>query len=128
MGFRDEENNYKDSWGTGDYKIELRIKENCGITDAYRKAWKGDWKQRQSAQEDENIIHKSWKLISSQKWNEISKQWVITTLKAPADMMTSDLLDELDLSAPAATAKTGGTSGQAGGTSGGSSAGGGKPK
>jgi hypothetical protein len=121
MGFRDEENNYKDSWGTGDYKIELRIKESCGITDAYRKEWKNDWKQRQSAQEDENIVHKSWKLISSQKWNEITKQWVITTLKAPADMATSDLLEELDLTAPATQAKTSGTTG-------GSGAGGGKPK
>jgi hypothetical protein len=103
MGYRDEEYNYKDSWGTGDYKVEIKLKENCGVTDAYRKEWKSDWKRRQNAQEDENIVQKSWKLISSQKWNEISKQWVITTLKAPADMVTGDLLDELGLTSGAQT-------------------------
>jgi len=105
-------------WGTGDYKAELRINENCGITDAYRKEWKSDWKLRQSAQEDENIIHKSWKLISSQKWNEIGKQWVITTLKAPVDMLTSDLLKELGLSVDSIQTNTIDTSGKSGGTGG----------
>jgi hypothetical protein len=37
MGFRDEENNYKNSWGAGDYKIELSLKETCNITGTYRK-------------------------------------------------------------------------------------------
>jgi hypothetical protein len=103
MGFRDEENNYKNSWGTGDYKIELSLKETCNITGAYRKDWKSDWKRRQDAENDENFMQRSWKMISSQRWDAISKQWVITTLKAPADMITDDLLNELDL-----TSSTGG--------------------
>lgn len=36
-------------------------------------------------------------MIESQKWDEISKQWVITTLSAPADMITGDIIDKLDL-------------------------------
>ena len=99
MGYRDETNNYKNSWGTGDYRVELSIKETCGITDAYRKNWKNDWKQRKDADNDENFLQRSWKTITAQRWDEISKRWVITTLKAPADIITGDLLKELDLTA-----------------------------
>ena len=97
MGYRDSDNKYRSSWGTGDYRIELNIKQSCGITDAYRKNWKADWRQRQNADNDENFVQRSWQMISSQKWDEISKKWVITTLKAPADMITNDLLEELNL-------------------------------
>jgi hypothetical protein len=31
-----------------------------------------------------------------QRWNAIEMQWVVTTLKVPGDMITSDLLKELD--------------------------------
>jgi hypothetical protein len=96
-GYRNNDKEYKNMWGTGDYKVEIKLKENCGITDAFRKEWKSDWKRRQNAQKGENIVKKSWKLISSQKWDEISKQWVITTLKAPAAIINDDLLDELGL-------------------------------
>jgi len=101
MGYRDAENNYKDSWGTGDYKVELSIKETCGVTDAYRKNWKADWKARQDAESDENFVQRTWKTITSQHWDELGKQWVITTLKAPADVINNDLLKELNL--PVAT-------------------------
>jgi hypothetical protein len=125
MGFRDKENNYKDSWGTGDYKIELAIKESCSITNAYRKDWKNDWKQRQDAENDENFMQRSWKMISSQRWDAVGKQWVITTLKAPADMITADLLDELDLTTtPTATKSTGGAPAGGGASAGGKQGGG----
>jgi len=103
MGYRDENNKYKNSWGTGDYRIELNIKETCGVTDNYRKNWKSDWKLRQDADNDENFVQRAWKMISSQKWNDITKQWVITTLKAPADMMTEDVLEKMDLPVAAKT-------------------------
>jgi hypothetical protein len=108
MGYRDEENKYKNSWGTGDYKIELSLKETCNIADAYRKDWKNDWKRRQDAENGENFTRRSWKMISSQRWDAISRQWVITTLKAPADMITEDLLDELNLPSPSTAKNTGG--------------------
>jgi len=112
MGFRDEANNYKRSWGTGDYKVELSIKETCGITDAYRNNWKADWKARQDAENDENFIQKSWKTITSQHWDEIGKQWVITTLKAPADVVNSELLKELNLPSGSATSNSAGKTGK----------------
>ncbi len=97
MGYRDEKNNYRNSWGTGDYQVEISLKETCGITDAYRKNWKADWKKRQDAENDENFVQRSWQTFTSQRWNDITKQWVITTLKAPADMINKDLLEELNL-------------------------------
>jgi len=97
MGYRDENNKYKNSWGTGDYNIELLLKQTCGITDEYRKNWKPDWNKRKSAANDENFLQRSWTTVTSQRWDEISKRWVITTLKAPADIITTDLLKELDL-------------------------------
>lgn len=104
MGFRDEENKYRNSWGTGDYRVEINIRQTCGITDTYRKAWKTDWKQRQDADNDENYVQRSWKMISSQKWDNIAKKWVITTLKAPADIITEDVLQKMDISPSAAKA------------------------
>jgi hypothetical protein len=108
MGFRDEENHYKNSWGTGDYKVELLIKQTCGITDAFRKNWKADWKARQDAENDENFVQKTWKTIASQRWDEIGKKWVITMLKAPADMINTDLLKEMNLQPTASGAKPAG--------------------
>ena len=115
IGFRDTDNKYRNSWGTGDYNIELIIKETCGITDDYRKNWKTDWKKRQDADNDENFVQMSWKMISSQRWNEITKQWVVTTLKAPADMVTADILKELDLPAGKATTSSAAAAKQGGG-------------
>ena len=97
IGYRDEDNNYKNCWGTGDYKIEISLKETCGVTDAYRKDWKADWKKRQDAENDENFVQRSWKTFASQRWDEIGKQWIVTTVKAPADMINNDLLKELNL-------------------------------
>lgn len=103
MGYRDKNNSYYDSWGTGDYNITLLLKETCGITADYSKNWKDDWKKRQNAKNDESLLQRSWKTVSSQRWDELSKKWVITTLKAPADIINKELLKELDL--PAAPKK-----------------------
>ena len=35
--------------------------------------------------------------ISEEKWDEIAKTWVITTLKAPADQVSTDVIDKLGL-------------------------------
>lgn len=47
----------------------------------------------------EDIMTRSWQVVSSQQWNELTKQWVITTLKAPADIITQDVIDKLGLEA-----------------------------
>lgn len=113
MGYRDETNNYRNSWGTGDYDVQIKITESCGITDNFRKQWKTDWKRREDAENSENFVQRTCKMISSQKWNELTKQWVVTTIKAPADMVTDDLLEMLGL--PAGNKKTNSKTGADGG-------------
>lgn len=46
IGVRDENGNYHDAWGTGQYKVTMVIKETCGISEDFQKHWKADWKKR----------------------------------------------------------------------------------
>ncbi|MDR0798206.1 MAG: hypothetical protein LBN18_00380 [Dysgonamonadaceae bacterium] len=111
MGFRDETGEYSDSWGTGEYNISIQLKETCNATDTYRNHWKANWKKRKEASKKENFAQLTWKKISSQKWNELSKQWVVTIVKAPADVATKEFLEEIKLNGttptkPAASSST----------------------
>lgn len=101
-GYRDENDTYMNCWGTGEYKFSITLKETCDVTDQYRENWKKDRKQRKELQEqmekeDKNFLEKTWQTISSQKWDELTQSWVITTLKAPASIITTDLLEEMGL-------------------------------
>lgn len=99
MGYRDENDNYKNSWGTGEYKLAITLKETCDVTEQYRKKWKEDRKRRKGMQPKENFFASSWQTISNQRWDELTKSWVITTLKAPASIITKDVIDKLGLTA-----------------------------
>ena len=99
MGYRDENDNYKNSWGTGEYKLAITLKETCDVTEQYRKKWKEDRKRRKEMQPKENFFASSWQTISNQRWDELTKSWVITTLKAPAGIITKDVIDKLGLAA-----------------------------
>ncbi|MCR4854514.1 MAG: hypothetical protein K5893_13095 [Prevotella sp.] len=101
MGFRDERDNFKDCWGTGEYKLSVKIKETCDVTEQYRANWKQDYKRRKEmARENQKmgIVEQSWQIVSKQNWDEIAKTWVITTLKAPAQQISSDVINKLGLS------------------------------
>ena len=97
MGYRDENDNYKNSWGTGEYKLDITLKETCDVTDQYRSKWKEDRKRRKEMQPKEKFFASSWQTISNQRWDELTKSWVITTLKAPASIITKDVIDKLGL-------------------------------
>lgn len=97
MGYRDENDNYKNSWGTGEYKLDITLKETCDVTEQYRKKWKEDRKRRKEMQPKEKFFASSWQTISNQRWDELTKSWVITTLKAPASIITKDVIDKLGL-------------------------------
>ena len=97
MGYRDEYNNFRSSWGTGEYKLEIEIKESCDITDEYRKNWKKDRKKRKKMKPKKNFIAKGWQTISNQRWDQITQSWIITTLSAPAGIISSDIIDQLGL-------------------------------
>lgn len=97
MGYRDENDNYRNSWGTGEYKLSIELRETCDLTDNYRKQWKEDRKRRKSMQQKKDFFTSSWQMISNQRWDELSQSWIITTLKAPAGIISKDVIDKLGL-------------------------------
>ena len=98
MGFRDEKENFKDSWGTGEYKLTIDIKESCDVTDQYRANWKADYKRRKEmTKKNIGLLERTWQVVSKQDWNEITQSWVITTLQAPAEYISNDFIDKLGL-------------------------------
>lgn len=106
MGYRDENDNYHNSWGTGEYKLSIQLTETCDVTDKYRENWKEDSKRRKDLQKKKGFLASSWQMISSQRWDELSKSWVITTLKAPAGIISKDVIDKLGLETEAASKAT----------------------
>lgn len=97
MGYRDKDDNYKNIWGTGEYKLEIELKETCDVTEQYRENWKKDRKRRKKLMEKESIWENGWQTISNQRWDELAQSWVITTLQAPAGIITNDVIDKLGL-------------------------------
>ena len=97
MGYRDENGNYNNIWGTGQYKLDIELKETCGITEAYRANWKKDRKRRTEMEPKEGFFTGVWQTVSSQQWDEITQSWVITTLSAPAGLISNKLIEELKL-------------------------------
>lgn len=97
MGYRDKDDNYKNIWGTGEYKLEIELKETCDVTEQYRENWKKDRKRRKKLMEKESIWENGWQTISNQRWDELAQSWVITTLQAPAGIITKDVIDKLGL-------------------------------
>lgn len=97
MGYRDKDDNYKNIWGTGEYKLEIELKETCDVTEQYRENWKKDRKRRKKLMEKESVWENGWQTISNQRWDELAQSWVITTLQAPAGIITKDVIDKLGL-------------------------------
>jgi len=95
MGYRDENNRFRNIWGTGQYKLDVMLGESCGITPEYRASWKADRKKRNKMKPKENYFTTLWETVSSQKWDEITRSWVITTLSAPAGVITSEMKSKL---------------------------------
>ncbi|MBR1732232.1 MAG: hypothetical protein IJ729_00595 [Alloprevotella sp.] len=97
MGFRDENDVYKDSWGTGEYNISIDVKETCDVTEEYRARWKSDRKMRKALVKSAPLAVRTWETIQRQHWDELAQAWIITTLKAPATMVTDDVLSKLKM-------------------------------
>jgi len=96
MGYRDEEDNFKNSWGTGEYKLEIVLKETCDITDDYRARWASDRKYRKQLKKNlKNKPVTSWQTVSNQHWDEATQSWVVTTLRAPAGEITPKIFEKI---------------------------------
>lgn len=97
-GYLDAEGVAHPVWGTGEYQIAIDIKETCSLTADYRKHWKQNRKARRKAQKkSEDLLSTSWQFVTAQKWDEITKSWVVTVLQAPADIVSDKLIEELNL-------------------------------
>ena len=97
MGYRDTNGNYNNIWGTGQYKMDIELTETCEITPEYRKAWKNDRKKRNKMIPKEGFFPTIWQTVTSQQWDEITKSWVITTLKAPAGVISDEIIEKFGL-------------------------------
>lgn len=114
MGYRDEFGNYKNSWGTGEYKMDITIKETCAVTDEFRNNWKSDYILRKKNHKKDNAFETVWQTISNQKWDEITKSWVITTLKAPSTVIANEVNKRMGLKASTGSGSQMGTQQKAG--------------
>ena len=88
MPIRDEDGKYSESWGTGQYKMEVEIIEVCGVSEEFKKNWRKDFKKRkkmtgQMSQAEKEILQ----VFTNQQWDKQAKQWVATTLKGPASVL-----------------------------------------
>jgi len=91
MGYRNAKGEYHDSWGTGEYSVNIVLREKCNVTESYRENWKNDFKARQKAAQDGAFLDRVWKVVKTQVWDRESKKWIITTIKAPVNMMQEDI-------------------------------------
>lgn len=88
MPLRDEDGKYTESWGTGQYKMEVEIVEVCGVSDEFKKNWRKDFKKRKKmtgkmSKAEQEILQ----IFTNQQWDKQAKQWVATTLKGPSSVL-----------------------------------------
>jgi len=88
MPIRDEDGKYSESWGTGQYKMEVEIVEVCGTSDEFKKQWRKDFRKRKKmtgkmSKAEQEILQ----IFTNQKWDQQAKQWVATMMKGPASVL-----------------------------------------
>lgn len=80
--------NVQDSWGTGQYKVEMTVTESCRLNDSYYKRdgkwdnskWKPEWKKIKDRRQSPSVWKQVWSLVSNQY---ADNKWV-TILVDPA--------------------------------------------
>ena len=85
-------------YGTGEYNLSITLKESCSLTSAYKDNWKNNRKQRKKVMgNSDNLFVGAWRTVTSQKWDELAQQWVITILQAPANILEGEMIDKMNL-------------------------------
>lgn len=96
---------YTKSWGTGQYNLTLTLSERCECTPEFKKNWSADNKRHKAlAKQHASLAEQVWRTVSRQRWDALTSKWVITTLRAPASVLTKAFLDKIGIEQPAATA------------------------
>ncbi len=98
IGVRDEQGNYYDAWGTGQYKVNLTVQETCSNNPDLEKddaRWKADLKNRkkQSGNFKTEMLR-----VARQTWDAQCKQWVVTLVEAPSKYAAQELIGFMGLS------------------------------
>ncbi len=97
-GFRENNDEYHDLWGTGEYQISMELRESCTLTKKYKDEWRKNRRERRRQMGSNwNLIERGWQTVTAQQWDEITQSWVLTVLQAPADVLSTDLIDRLHL-------------------------------
>ena len=91
MPLRDEDGKYTESWGTGQYKMEVEIVEVCGVSEEFKKNWRKDFRKRKKmtgkmSKAEAEILQ----IFTNQQWDKQAKQWVATTLKGPSTVLNKE--------------------------------------
>lgn len=105
VGVRDDEGNFHDAWGTGQYKVTMTLKETCTISPKYLKGkkWRDDYREYKRKTGDTFSLSKVSRSVS-QYWDKNKGQWVTTFLDAPAQFIAEQGLDDLGITDAAAAA------------------------
>ena len=91
MPTRDEDGKYAESWGTGQYMMEVEIVEVCGVSEEFKKNWRKDFRKRKKmtgkmSKAEAEILQ----VFTNQQWDKQAKQWVATTLKGPSSVLNKE--------------------------------------
>ncbi len=103
VGVRDDEGNFHDAWGTGQYKVTMTLKETCTIAPKYLKGkkWREDYREYKRKTGDTFSLRKVTRSVS-QYWDKNKGQWVTTFLDAPAQYIANQGLEDLGVNKAAA--------------------------
>lgn len=97
MSIRGRDGKMRYSWGTGEYKIAVTLNETCEATKQFRNSWKKDFRRRKKLESKKGLWNHVVHFVTSQKWDELTKTWVVTTLKAPAGVLSQEIIEDLNL-------------------------------
>lgn len=103
VGVRDDEGNFHDAWGTGQYKVTMTLKETCTIASKYLKGkkWREDYREYKRKTGDTFSLGKVTRSVS-QYWDKNKEQWVTTFLDTPAQFIANQGLEDLGVNKAAA--------------------------
>lgn len=96
VGVRDSEGRFHDAWGTGQYKVRLKLSESCDISPELEQNWKADWKRRKQA----NRTKVSFARRMQQYWDANGSKWVTNLIEIPASALTSYMANEINKIGP----------------------------
>ena len=104
VGVRDDQGNYYDAWGTGQYKVVMKFKESCDIAPRLLQGnnWKEDWKYKKAQRKAHKRPVNFFRTVQ-QVWDKNANQWIVTLLEAPTQQMVTTMLGDIGIQPSATT-------------------------